>query len=218
MALAPAAAALISGCGSHDFTGHSGTCTYGLGAGTSGLECYQRPNPSARLRTLVDTPRPLTQGLSAWRRSHGAALVTSVGIDAWAETTFAEGRGSDEKLVTFDADGRPTKGDDGYVSSPHDPFPVSRVSTAAYERLVQRLDGGPAGARVLRAVISADPFQHGLITWRLAVYSAKADSHILYEATANGAELCHATDFRPNDALRPLPSVPVCGNGNVLPF
>src|SRR3954452_17531083 len=129
---------LLAGCGSHHFTGHSGTCTYGLGAGASGNDCYSRPKPSAALLAQVDTARPLTRGLLAWKHSGPPATVTSVGIDSWAATTFAEGRGSDEKEMTFDIDGKPTHGDDGYVASPHDPFPVSAVSPAVYVRVVRR--------------------------------------------------------------------------------
>jgi hypothetical protein len=210
-------AAAVAGCGSHHFTGHSGTCTYGLGAGVSGNDCYSRPKPSRALLAQVDTPGPLTHGLLAWKHSGGAGTVTSVGVDPWAETTFAEGRGSDEKDVTFDAGGDPTHGDDGYVTSPHDPFPVNAVSPAVYVRLARRLRDGDPSSQVERAVISVNPFAH-VLTWRLTVASSRTDSHILYEATADGREVCHARDYAPKDVLRPVPGIPACEKGVVLPF
>jgi hypothetical protein len=209
---------LLSGCGNyHHFTGHSGTCRYGLGAGVSGLGCYKRPGASDQLKQQAMSPATLARAIAAWRRGHGAADVTSVGINWWAETSISTGDAFDKHPTTFDVHGRRTHGNDGYVLSPHDPFPIGAVQPGDYGRLLARIRAGQPDTRIFGAVLDVDPFSR-LLTWRVSAVSTKAKSDVLYEAAEDGTGLCHATDYRPKDSLVPAPGVPLCPNGAVIPF
>lgn len=204
-----AMAASLAGCA--NYTGHSGTCRYGLKGGQSGNHCYSRPRPSDALVARAMSAETLGLALTSWSDAHGAPRVRSVGINQWAETTFAV----DKRLVTFDADGRSTSGDDEYVSDPDDPFPVSAVRPAGLAGVLRRIRANQPDTVLLKAVFSVAPFSAGLV-WRVAVVSSHAGSALLYEAAPDGSRLCHGRD-PVNDALVPPPGIPTCDR-TVLPF
>jgi hypothetical protein len=195
-------AASLAGCRS--YSGHSGTCRYGLRSGQSGNTCYSRPKPSAALVAQAMSAAPLGRALRSWSRARGAARVRSVGVNQWAETTFTDG----ERLVTFDVDGHSAGGDEEYVSEPRDPFPVRAVRPAVLAGMLERIRSGQPSTTLLKAVFAVAPFSAGLV-WRVAVVSPKAGSAIVYEAAPDGSGLCHGRDTVV-DALVPARGIPMC--------
>ena len=153
----------------------------------------------------------LGRALTSWSRAHGAPRVLSVGINRWAETTFtARGR-----LVTFDVQGRPTSGDQEYVSEPRDPFPVSAVRPAVLAGVLRRIRAKQPDTTLLKAVFAVAPFSAGLV-WRVAVISSHAGSSLVYEVAPDGTGLCHGRDLV-SDALVAAPGIPTCDR-TVLSF
>jgi hypothetical protein len=204
------AAASLAGCASYS-GGHSGTCRYGLRSNQSGNTCYSRPKPSDALVTQAMSAETLGRALTSWRGTHGAPRVLSVGINRWAETTFtAPGR-----MVTFDVNGRPTSGNEEYVSEPRDPFPVSAVRPAVLAGVLRRIRATQPDTTLLKAVFAVAPFHAGLV-WRVAVISSHAGSALVYEAAPDGGGLCHGRDLV-NDALAPASGIPTCDR-TVLSF
>ncbi|MEA2390986.1 MAG: hypothetical protein QOK31_1095 [Solirubrobacteraceae bacterium] len=218
-ALALVLAGALAGCqSSHSFSGHSGTCRYGLGAGNSGLNCYRRTQPDDALRRQAMSSGPLARGLAAWRAAHGSSVVNSVGIDAWAETTVTVGEGSSKRLTTYAVDGRPTHGDDGYVSSAKDPFRIAAARPGVFGRLLSRIAAGQPNTRLAQAVLDVYPFHpfSQVLAWRIDVIAPKSGGDIGYIAGADGRGLCHGANYT-KSALAPAPGVPACP-GNILPF
>lgn len=211
--LVPALVVSLAGCAQQaHFTGHSGTCRYGLGAGRGGLDCYRRAKPSSEAIAQAMSPRTLERALAAWRASHGASVVASVGINWWAETTISVRRGEE---VTFDVNGRRTSGNDGYIASAHDPFPIDALRPKVFARLLEEIRTGQPSTRLAKAVLSVDPFSH-TVSWRFTMVSPDVQSDVLYMAAADGSEFCHGHDFV-KDSLVAAPGVPACADG-ILPF
>jgi hypothetical protein len=133
-----------------------------------------------------------------------------VGENQWAETTFTVRDGSGgRKLTTFDSQGKPTSGDDGYASHPKDPFPVAAVRPAAFAGVLEKIRSKQPANRLLGAVLTVAPFSH-LLAWNISIVSPDAGSAILYQAGPDGSRLCHGRDNVPNDALVPAPGIPEC--------
>jgi hypothetical protein len=206
----------LAGCQSHSFTGHSGTCRYGLGAGASGTSCYRRTQPDDALRRQALSPQPLARGLASWRAAHGSSIVTSIGLDAWAETTITVGEGSTKQLTTYAVDGRPTRGDEGYVSAARAPFRISGARPGTLGRLLSRIRAGQPNTRLAQAVLDVYPFSH-VLSWRIDVLTPKSGGDISYIAHADGSGLCHGANYT-KGALAPAPGVPACSGGTILPF
>jgi hypothetical protein len=196
----------LAGCAS--YSGHSGTCRYGLKGGSSGNHCYNRPKPSDALAAQAMSTAPLARSVEAWKRRHGAAVVSSVGVNRWAETTFAVPRTGDDRLVTFDVHGRPTSGDDGYASHPRDPFRVGNVRPEALARVIRTVRADQPDTTLLAAVLTVDPFANEL-TWHVTMISSKASSSLVYRAAPDGRRLCHGRD-PVKDALEPAREIPSC--------
>jgi hypothetical protein len=204
------AAAALAGCASYS-GGHSGTCRYGLRSNQSGNTCYTRPKPSDALVTQAMSAETLGRALTSWNHAHSTPRVLSVGINRWAETTFTVAG----RLVTFDVQGRPTSGDEEYVSEPRDPFPVSSVRPGVLAGVLRRIRARQPDTTLLKAVFAVAPFHAGLV-WRVAVISPHAGSALVYEAAPGGSGLCHGRDLV-NDALVPAAGIPACDH-TVLSF
>jgi hypothetical protein len=215
-----ALAASLAGCSSYS-GGHSGTCRYGLRTGQGGNHCYSRPKPSDELVAQAMSAETLARALGAWRRTRGASVVLSVGINRWAETTFTVPTGDTGfgakrgRLVTFDVHGRSTSGNEEYVSEPRDPFRVSAVRPEVVARVLRRIRASQPDTVLLKAVFAVGPFSAGLV-WRVAVISSHAGSALVYETAPDGSGLCHGRDVV-NDALVPARGIPTC-NRPVLSF
>jgi hypothetical protein len=213
-----AAAASLAACGSHHFTGHSGTCTYGLkGYRDGGNHCYRRPSPSDELTAKAMSGVPLRRGIATWVRGGGSRTIGSIGVDKWAETTFAyEPAGGGRKFVSFDVQGRLTGGNEGYAAAPRDEFPVSAARPAVFRRTLAHIRARQPSARLIGGVIDVAPFSH-MLAWNLDIGTKGSGSTIAYEARADGSGLCHAEDHNANDNLLPAPGIPACDH-SVLPL
>ena len=206
-------AAPLAGCTS--YSGHSGTCRYGLkGLNSGGNHCFSRPQPSDALVAKAMSTEPLARALRAWKRGHGSAVASSVGINRWAETTFAvqtATTGPNEfTLTTFDGDGKTTSGNDGYACHPEDPFRVSDVDPGALGRVIRAIRADRPETTLLAAILTEDPFADEL-TWHVTVISSNTSSSLSYLATPDGSDICHGRDDV-EDALRPAPEIPPCAH------
>jgi hypothetical protein len=156
----------------------------------------------------------LARAVTAWSSTRGTARVSSVGINRWAETTFAVAGGATgigakhDRLLTFDADGAPTSGDEGYASDPRGPFPVSEVRPDVLARVLRKIRSGQPGTVLLAAILTAGPFSHTL-QWHVTVVSEVAGSSLVYEAAPDGSGLCHGPDVV-DDALVASSEIPPC--------
>jgi hypothetical protein len=202
--LVSALAGTLTACVSH--TGLSGTCRYGLNNGQQGKShCYHRPRPSRALVASAMSAEPMARALATWKGEREPSQVGSVGINQWAETTFAVDR---HRLVTFDVQGRRTGGDEGYASHPRDPFPVSAVHPPVLRRLVAAIRARQPDTQLLAALLDVDAFSDEL-AWHISMISPRAGSSLVYYAAADGSGLCHGAD-QVDDALEPAPGIPQC--------
>jgi hypothetical protein len=198
-----AISASLAGCASYS-GGHSGNCRYGLRNRGSGNHCYSRPKASDALVAEAASGQALGRALTSWSEARSSSTVASVGINRWAETTFTVGK----RLVTFNANGLSTSGDEGYVSEPRDPFPVGAVRPGVLAGVVRRIRAGQPDTELLKAVFAVAPFHAGLV-WRVAVVSPRAGSSLVYESAPDGSGLCHGRDLV-DDALGPAAGIPTC--------
>ena len=194
----------MTGCVSYS-GGHSGTCKYGLKQGSVGNHCYTRPKPSDKAVAKAMSGKAMARALAAWRRSHGATQVLSLGINQWAETTFATGR---HDLHTFNAGGKPTSGGDGYAEHPEDPFPVSTAKPKVLARALDTIRAHQPDTKLLGAVLTVAPFSHEL-AWNISVINSRSTSSLAYQVLPDGSGLCHGTDHT-KDALVLAPGIPPC--------
>jgi hypothetical protein len=143
-------------------------------------------------------------------------VVTSVGLDGWAETTITVGRGSAKRLTTYDDGGRPTGGNEGYVSAARTPFRIEAARPGVLGRLLSRIRAGQPRTRLAQAVLDVYPFSH-VLSWRIVVVVPKTGGDITYIADADGSGLCHGVNYT-KGALAPAPGVAACPGGTVLPI
>ena len=87
-----------------------------------------------------------------------------------------------QDLTTFDVNGRPTSGDDGYAARPENPFRISNVHPDALARVIRTIRLEQPDTTLLAAILTVDPFSDEL-TWHVTVISSHADSSLVYRST-----------------------------------
>lgn len=203
--------ALLAGCGTTYGGAHSGTCRYHLQHTSTGTHCRSRPQPSDAVRAEAMSGRPMRLGLAVWKRTGGSRQVGSVGINQWAETSFAI---DNDHVTTVNAAGKRTSGDDGYAFKPDQPFDVSVAKPKVLARAIEAVRAHQPSSYMVGAVLTVAPFSNEL-AWNFSMVSKKTSSEITYQVYPDGTGLCHGND-PVKDALVPAPGIPLCPN-SILP-
>jgi hypothetical protein len=191
------------------------TCRYGLRNTGTGNTCNSRSKPSDTQVQQASSGTALANALAAWKQRPKSAVVNAVGINHWAETTFtvrtALNGPHEYTLTTYDAAGKPTSGNENYVSGPRDRFPVSAVHPDVLAKAIAAIRAKQPAVQMITASLAIAPFINEL-AWDIQMISGDASSSIIYQVRPNGAGLCHGKDSVPDDALSPAPGIPLCPN------
>jgi hypothetical protein len=137
--------------------------------------------------------------------------VSSVGVNRWAETTFAGG----DALVTYGPGAHTTSGNAEYVFDKEGSLPLAAVRPAALRHVVAAVEGAQPGTGFVRAIFAVDPFtrQDEL---KVEMEFPKAPD-ITYAAAPDGGGLCHGQNFARDEPIDFSPAIPPC-RGNPLPI
>lgn len=190
----------------------NGNCRYGRVSENRPGFCKSRPEPSAQQAAAAVTGQPVVAAVAAWDRAEPANVpVGSVGLNRWGETTFTVqahlGGLHEYQLVTYDRNGRPTSGEEEYISDPEDPpFPVSEIRADVLPEVMQRLRAAQPYLQLYQAVLNIDAFS-GTLGWTIQLWGRDPDRNsITYYARNDRRGLCYENAMNQG----PVPGVAPC--------